>query len=117
MPRGGARPGAGRPKGSSKKRREVATQRPTTVEEAVAALPTKFDDAEQYLMSVINNPEVPRDDKIKAALGVIPYQKPKLADKPAGKKETAAGRAAAAAEGGSKFAPRPPPRVVVDNSK
>lgn len=116
MARGGARPGAGRPPGSKKARSERIAKE---VSSAGAPPPDAkaFADAEQFLMSVINDPSVPREDKLRAAQAVIPFQKPKLADKPAGKKQEAADRAASATGGANPFAPRPAPKLAIDNTK
>lgn len=87
-PRGGARPGAGKKKGSKNKR--------TIYKEMLKAeilgtplLPPLPGDAEetnrkkitavQYFEAVLNNPKMPESYKMEAAKALAPYQSPKLA--------------------------------------
>jgi hypothetical protein len=81
MPRGGYRPGAGRPKGAKNKKPASGAVR-DAISDLQAAVPgsRKFDDAVQFAMDVINDTSASMDDKVRLAIAVMPYQRPKLAD-------------------------------------
>lgn len=117
MPRGGARPGSGPKKGARYKK----TLKPLPVERAAADLAlgpssgAKFQDAHEFAMNVINDSSASMDDKVRLAIAVMPYQRPKLAEAPAGKKTTAADAAKAASVG--RFATPTGPKLVADNTK
>lgn len=110
MPRGGARTGAGRPKGSGSSK---------AIRSAVSALQTdnisshRFKTALEFAMSVINDTAADMNDKIRLAIAAMPFQHPKLAEQSAGKKEQAAVAAGRAASG--RYATARPPTLVVDN--
>lgn len=78
--RGGARPNAGRKKGSKatatvERLKKVATAM-ASVEQA---LPDAFKgDAHSFLIAVYKNPENPMKDRLAAAVAAIGYEKPKL---------------------------------------
>jgi hypothetical protein len=50
-------------------------------------------------MWVINDPAAEMNDKIRLAIAAMPFQHPKLAEQPSGKKEEAAAAAGRAASG------------------
>ena len=80
MPRGGARPGAGRPSGQPNKRTQAVAD---AVKQAAATLaeviPGAFDgDAHAYLMAIYKDPSVPRELRIDAAKAAVRYEKPAL---------------------------------------
>ena len=110
MPRGGARPGAGRPKGSGSSKGICSV---------VGALRAgdigsrRFETALEFAMSVINDSASDMNDKIRLAIAAMPFQHPKLAEHPAGKKEEAAAAAGRAASG--RYATPRPPKLVVNN--
>jgi hypothetical protein len=92
MPRGGTRPGAGRPKGSR------------TIPSVSADLRSdpgshRFKTALEFGMSVVNDPSAEMNDRIRLAIAMLPYQHPKLAEQQGGKKEEAAAAAGRAASG------------------
>lgn len=71
----------------------------------------QFKDAEEFLMAVINNAKAGLKDRITCASLLLPYQKPKLAEMSAGKKEQQAETARLRATG--RFAPPSAPSNVV----
>ncbi|WP_454917320.1 hypothetical protein [Xanthobacter sediminis] len=78
----------------------------------------KFANALDFAMAVLNDEidGVEMADKVRMAVAAMPFQHPKLAEKPATKGEERAEKAKAAASG--RYAPPPPPgrpKVVVDN--
>ena len=87
--RGGKRPGAGRPKGSSQKKVHLAATRGATRAAASAhravALLTKtgldpFDgDAHAYLIWAYKNQDMPHEMRLDAARAALPYERPRLA--------------------------------------
>ena len=106
---GGARPGAGRkPKA---KPVESAKQPPVTLppDPEVAIMDSKKREPLEFLELVLNMPEAPLKDRIRAAIAAAQYRHTKRGD--GGKKEEAAGKAGAAAKG--RFGTRPPPLKVV----
>ncbi|HYF88986.1 hypothetical protein [Azospirillum sp.] len=108
MARGGFRPGAGRKKTAgteapkSKEIREVSA-----VLERFDPASAEFQNAEEFLMAVVNSPDVEIKERLTAAVAVLPYQKPKMGEQGMGKKEQKAEAAKSRATG--KFAPPPPP--------
>lgn len=105
MPRGGFRPGAGRPKEGGK---APAKKRP--VAESAAA----SDDPVAFLVRLMN--DVSEDVRVRAdaAKALLPY---KHAKKGEGGKKDARDDAAKKVAGGGKFAPAQGPRLVVNNSR
>ena len=103
MPSGGARPGAGRPKGS--KNDEPATFLPA--DPNITPL--------ELLMQVVRSPEAPLKLRLWAAKEAAPYTHAKLSPKEAdGKKSQRQGRAEAASSEG-KYAVRESPKATVFN--
>lgn len=129
MPRGGARPGAGRPK-----KQTAAPAKPAAKKQALPKL-----DAEGYktdpnwpfgkqepeappdlsglmpldfLLEVMRNPEEDKGRRMQAATLAAPYCHPKKGE--SGKKEE---KAAAAKRVASRFAPAAPPRLAAANGK
>ncbi len=105
MPRGGFRPGAGRPKGTSKGGLEREIRR-----EAAAAQLSPLD----YMLQVINDPTVDSERRDRVAMAAAPYVHPRKEAVGAGKKEEKEAAAKTVAKAG-KFASSPPPRLVVNN--
>lgn len=105
MPRGGYRPGAGRPRTATKK----AVVREAKREAKKAAMSPL-----EYMLSVMNDgrAEVERRDRM--AQAAAPYVHAKAADVAGGKKEE---RQRAAEGVANKFGTRQPPRLVADNTK
>lgn len=129
MPRGGARPGAGRPK-----KQTAAPAMPAAKKQALPKL-----DAEGYktdpnwpfgkqepeappdlsglmpldfLLEVMRNPEEDKGRRMQAATLAAPYCHPKKGE--SGKKEE---KAAAAKRVASRFTPAAPPRLAAANGK
>jgi hypothetical protein len=84
MSRGGARPGAGRPKGSKSKN---YVRRRTRYQEAAVRAARKMEkaglepftgDAHAFLVWTYQNPEIDLDSRLKAAIAAVPFEKPRL---------------------------------------
>lgn len=103
MPRGGYRPGAGRPKGSKNKK---TVQKLAIQQRAADANMTPL----EFMLKVMNDPNA--DERIRAQMAyyAAPYVHPK-ADKLAGKKEALEEKAKAAGKG--RFTPSQPPSLKV----
>lgn len=111
MARGGARPGAGRPKGSRKSKSKVAIAERVLTK---GKTETKtFADALEFAMATINDPAAELDGKIRLAIAAMPFQHPKIADVKATKKDAQNQAAKAASKG--KFAPATAPKLIVNN--
>ncbi len=104
MPRGGARPGAGRP------RKVPGMYSPPPASDSV-----KFQSALDFAMAVINDPAAPLEAKIRLAVAVMPFQHMRLAERRASKKGEAAEAAKKAARG--TFAVPAGPKLVVSNDE
>src|SRR4051794_21826688 len=78
--RGGARPGAGRPRGSHSAGSVVVAA------QAMLAA-TDYDDALTFCLDRLNDPTLPMSDRIRIAIALLPFQHPKVGD--IGKKERA----------------------------
>jgi phage terminase small subunit len=127
MPRGGPRPGAGRPKGSGTKGKkataakagkkqtkskakaaqiEVLPPGPSPEDEVFEGeiLPAKLSPLE-YMLEVMNNRKAEPERRDRMAVAAAPYVHGKMGEK--GKKESK--REAAASAGGGRFASAPPP--------
>lgn len=64
----------------------------------------KYPTALDFALAVINDEAVPMAERIRMAIAVLPFQHGKIADVPAGKKEDARAKAAAAgADAGSSW--------------
>lgn len=74
MPRGGARPGAGRPKGSF----EQLVQLRRASEMARLFLPEVPGDGVDFLVSVYKNPDVPVPLRVQCATAAAVYERPRL---------------------------------------
>ncbi len=117
MPRGGARVGAGRPKGSSKK---AQTAKSTCKTSAASAKDTPTPSADlpgpeltattplDYMLAVMGNPHADPGRRDRMAVAAAPYLHGKLGE--GGKKDRA--QDAAKAAGGGKFRTSTPPRLV-----
>lgn len=111
MPRGGARPGAGRPK----KGQEKPASRPD-VDAAADKLAVGDPDVSTplaFLLSVMGNPLEELKMRVQCASIAAPYMHPRKAEAGAGKKDAQAEKAAKVASG--KFAAAAPPKLVVNN--
>lgn len=111
MPSGGSRPGAGRPRGSISSKRlrtEIAT-----IQRDISS--RRFKTALEFAMSVINDPNADMNDKIRLAIAAMPFQHPKLAELPAGKKDTAV--AAAERAGTGRYAAAAVPLKMIQGTK
>ena len=111
MPRGGSRPGAGQPKGSTSSKH---------LRTGIAALQgdissRRFKTALEFAMSVINDPTSDMNDKIRLAIAAMPFQHPKLAERPAGKKDAAV--AAAERAGTGRYAAADTPLKLIEGAK
>ena len=109
MARGGARPGAGRPK-------KEAGKAPVIRNEKDAAKPRKSLGGQsplEYMLSVMNDPEQDGLRRDKMAMAAAPYVHARAADVAPGKKEQK--QAAAEEVAGGRFAPRQRPRLAVKN--
>lgn len=119
MPRGGARPGAGRPRGSSKATKEERSavktlNRAARDPERAQAKPTqRFTNALDFVMDTLNDPAADMDAKVRLAVAALPFQHAKVESAAPGKKEQREQAAQVAA--GGKFAPPTPPKLVVRN--
>lgn len=111
MARGGARPGAGRPKGSTKRSAEELAAEAALRDGKTGT--KRFKSALEFAMATINDPDVSMDAKIRLAVAAMPFQHPKLESVGQGKKDQKAQAAREAAVG--KLAPPPAPKLIVDN--
>ena len=100
MPRGGPRPGAGRPKGSKNKKKAKRKTRPS--KRVKKKLPL------EYMLRVMNDDSADEDRRDKMAYWAAPYCHPK-ADKKTGKKQDRADRAKKAGSG--RFSAAAPPKL------
>ena len=104
MSRGGARPGAGRP------RKVPGRYSPPVVTDGV-----KFQSALDFAMALINDPNTPLDAKIRLAVAVMPFQHARLTEKLASKKGKTAEAAKKASQG--LFAVPAGPKLVMSNAE
>ena len=123
MPRGGFRPGAGRPKkGGAKKKDQPSVEKalpspadkpgPTSKSLEGELLPARLSPLD-YALAVINDPEVPADRRDRMAIAAMPFLHGKVAEQ--GKKE-AKQEAASKASGGRFGRATPPPTPGVNRS-
>jgi phage terminase small subunit len=127
MPRGGFRPGAGRPKGSGKAAKKAPAKKAATKKRAkaekIAVLlpePPKAAQADQvvdgvfvparldpltFMLDVMNHPGVDLDTRSRMAIAAAPYCHVRKGD--GGKKDAKQSAAGAATNG--RFGPAPPP--------
>jgi hypothetical protein len=111
MPRGGLRPGAGRPRGSKGKKpdSEKKTKSGLTNSEAKEAKKLKMTPLE-YMLKVINDDNAEKDRRDRMAIAAAQYVHSRASDQK-GKKEERNERAKKAGSG--KFARRPEPLRAV----
>lgn len=113
MPRGGVRPGAGRPAGSKKAGKKVkATEKALST-----AKPTSktFQSALEFAMAMINDADVDMDTKTRLAIAAMPYQTPRpVAAKPTGNDRGGSGSGKASS---GRFATPAAPKLAIDNTK
>jgi phage terminase small subunit len=127
MPRGGPRPGAGRPKGSGAKGKKSSAAKADTKKTKGKAKPGKVATLPpgpspqnevfegevlpakktplEYMLDMMNNPKADPERRDRMAVAAAPYVHGKVGEK--GKKD--AKREAAASAGGGRFASAPPP--------
>ena len=117
MARGGYRPGAGRPKGSSSDESMLAIRAATkalgkpevgTVPEVGGQSPL------DYMLSVMRDPEIDGTRKDRMAIAAAPFMHARADTAKVGKKEQRNEAAASVATG--RFGARPPPLKVVGRS-
>lgn len=109
MARGGARPGAGRP-------RKEAGSVPAVKNEAAAHRPRKSLGGMtplEYMLSVMNDDDAENTRRDRMAMAAAPYVHARASDVAPGKKEQKQEAAEKVAAG--KFAPRGGPRLAVSN--
>lgn len=119
MPRGGPRPGAGRPKGSTSKvkqtesrpRKTAAENRPLQEVAEREKLPLAMTPLE-YMLHVMNSQSATPDRRDRMAVAAAPYVHGKKGE--GGKKDALKDAAQRAA---NKFAPKVPPKLVVNNTR
>lgn len=87
MARGGYRPGAGRPKGSSSKPAAKSVE----IRQNLTPL--------EYMLAVMNNPKAEPDRRDRMAIAAAPYCHQRAADRQRGKKDLAAEAAQHAGDG------------------
>ena len=115
MPRGGYRPGAGRPKGSSKVTHTDAVARvdvPAQLQAVQEASPEDEKTPLEYMLAVINDPTADQNRRDRMAIAAAPFMHPKTGE--SGKKDRV--KEAARVVGSGRFAPASPPKLVVNNS-
>lgn len=113
MPRGGYRPGAGRPKGAKTAASEAAAKAPADVKKAARKSGL---DPLAYMLSVMNDHEADDARRDRMAIAAAPYVHGKAADSVPGKKEQRQASADAVA-GAGRFSPREVPKLAVDNTR
>lgn len=109
MPRGGYRPGAGRPKGA-----KSAKALPVAPSDVRAAARGSGMDPLTYMLSVMNDDDADDARRDRMAIAAAPFVHAKAADVAPGKKEQRQQAAEDVASAG-RFAPRTPPKLVVNN--
>lgn len=110
MPRGGYRPGAGRPRKDAGKAPKVKNQK--SAEKPRKSLGGKS--PLEYMLDVMNDDDVDGARRDRMAIAAAPYVHSKAADAAPGKKEQQQEAAEKVASG--RFAPRGGPQLVVKNS-
>jgi phage terminase small subunit len=105
MPRGGRRPGAGRP------RKGEERQKPAQAEAEQALAVSGTTDSKEFLERVLSGVILPTNIQMDAARSLLPFQHKKLGE--TGKKEQ---RAEDAGKVAGRFAPSPP-RLAAANGK
>lgn len=116
MPRGGYRPGAGRPKGSknvkNRAKKDLKSQilnDPETPEDEKKAIKEGEKTPLRYMLEVMNNAGADPDRRDKMAIQAAPYVHAK-ASAGGGKKEEKQNRAKKAGQG--RFSPTAPPKLA-----
>ncbi len=111
MPRGGARVGAGRPGKVEPGPGDLAAAVIAGCEEGPEDVPLGSETPLEYMLKVMNDPKVDQGRRDRLAVAAAPYVHAKVGE--SGKKEQKKEAAKGAASG--KFAPAPPPKLVVNN--
>lgn len=108
MPRGGSRPGSGRPKGA------VSAKKAAQIEQASSIVDQRGDMSPlEYMLDVMNDPNVEGFRRDRMAVAAAPYVHMKKVE--GGKKDDAAGKAKQA--GAGKFGQTTAPRLVSSGGK
>lgn len=110
MPRGGYRPGGGRPKGS-KNKRTIAAE----AAQPVAPEPTEERTPLEYMLAVMNDPTASPERRDRMAIAAASFVHKRGEEITPGKRAQAQQGAREVVAGG-RYAPRLPPRLVVDNA-
>jgi hypothetical protein len=105
MPRGGYRPGAGRPKGSRTLKRALPSPK----------LPVVKITPLEYMLAVMNDPNADELRRDKMAIAAAPFMHPRVADNRYGKKDEERDRAAERGESEKYATPPAPPKLVINN--
>ena len=114
MARGGYRPGAGRPKGSTSSESKPAVKAVIKVLEKAAGGTAPADEDQsplEYMLSVMRDPEIDGARKDRMAIAAAPFMHARADTAKAGKKDQRVEAAASLATG--RFGARPPPLKVV----
>lgn len=123
MPKGGYKPGSGRPREANSRRSLIqagleakgACEAPESQDEAPPSsnlgerLPQENLDPLAYMLRVMNDPGAEPERRDRLAIAAAPFVHPRANETKLGKKEEQAERAKAAGSG--RFAPPPPPRM------
>ena len=120
MPRGGPRPGSGRPRKDRTPDELQEFEDKLAAEKALPDPPAhakhRYKSSLEFAMAIINDDEKPLAERRRLAIAALPYQHEKLAERPAGKKEQKGARAKQVAQGG-RFGVPSAPQLAVDNTK
>lgn len=111
MPRGGARPGAGRPRKGDGKPKNAVLAPETPVTPSGTSIPLGNQTPLEYLLAVMNDPSIDDARRDRAAGIAAAYVHPKAGDM--GKKGEREKAADVAAKG--RYAPAAPPKLVINN--
>jgi len=113
MPRGGYRPGAGRPPGTKSSKKKTAKKthgkKPSIPSDILADAKAEKLDPLEYMLKVMNDPNADPARRDRMAVAAAPFVHPRVAEK--GKKSEREDRAKKAGSG--RFAPAAPPLRVM----
>lgn len=114
MPRGGARVGAGRPKGSKNGQgRAQAPRVDVPLAECIAPSSVDGQSPLDYMLAVMRDPDIDESRRDRMAVAAAPYLHGKVAERGSSKKGDR--EAAAKAAAGGQFGAGVAPRLVVNN--
>lgn len=112
MPRGGFRPGAGRPKKGTGPAGKIAGLPADILAEAISAGQSPL----EYMLAVMRNPEADQARRDRMAMAAAPFCHARADAVAEGKKEKRQANAEAAAADG-KFAAPVGPKLAIDNTR